>query len=802
MRARIEQIFEEMARSLYRHPFATLSLVLLAVVLLVSQLPRIQVDTSTEGFLHPDDPALIRYDEFRAVFGRDEVILVAMGPTEVFELAFLEKLRALHDEIEADVPHIDEITSLINARETRGEASELIVGDLLETPPSTDAELESLRERVLAHPIYRNLLISEDGRFTTLVIRTNAYSDASETDPIEAGFDETSDDEPRVFLTDAENSETVAAVAAVLARHSQPDFPLLSAGSPVIMDAVKSSMMRDMRRFMAVAILTIGIFLYVMFRRISGVLMPLLVVVLSLLSTLSLMAIFGAAIKIPTQILPSFLLAVGVGDSVHILAIFYRHMERGESKEEAIAEAMGHSGLAVLMTSLTTAAGLASFSTAEIAPLADLGIYACFGALLALVFTLVLLPALVAVVPIRVRAGEVEDPREGAMDRLLGAIATIATRHARAIALSSFVLIALSVVAIAQLRFSHDPLIWLPADSEARQATELANRELNGSVSVEVLVDTRQENGLYEPAFLTALDEANRATARFEDEELFVGKVMSIVDILQEIHQALNENDPAYHVIPGDRLLVAQELLLFENAGSDDLEDVTDSLFQTARVTLKVPWVDAIHYNDFLDDLHDRYEATFSPDAGITVTGLLPLLARTLQAAISSAAKSYLIAGFVIGAMMILLVGSVRLGLISMIPNLLPILLVMGFMWVFALPLDLFTMMIGSIAIGLAVDDTVHFMHNFRRYYDETGDIEESVRRTLLGTGRAMMVTTVVLSIGFFTFMLASMNNLFNFGLLTGLAILIALLSDYFLAPALVKLLVRTPDPEAARGDG
>ena len=139
---------------------------------------------------------------------------------------------------------------------------------------------------------------------------------------------------------------------------------------------------------------------------------------------------------------------------------------------------------------------------------------------------------------------------------------------------------------------------------------------------------------------------------------------------------------------------------------------------------------------------------------------------------------------------MVLLVGSLRLGLVSMIPNLLPIVLVMGLMWLLGFPLDLFTMLIGSIAIGLAVDDTVHFMHNFRRYHAESGDVSRAVHETLLTTGRAMLVTTVVLSIGFFIFMLSSMSNLFNFGLLTGLAILIALLADYFLAPALMTLLV------------
>jgi predicted RND superfamily exporter protein len=414
----------------------------------------------------------------------------------------------------------------------------------------------------------------------------------------------------------------------------------------------------------------------------------------------------------------------------------------------------------------------------------------CVGVMLSLIYTLFFLPALIALFPISTRAGGSAERRSGRMDALLAAIARFSTAHARAIVAASLLLIAVALAAASQLRFSHDPLTWLPPDSDARVATELVDRELRGSITVEVLVDTQRENGLYEPAFLQKLDATNRDTSAIQEGDLYVGKVVSIVDILKEIHQALNENDRRYYAIPEDRLLVAQELLLFENSGSDDLDDVTDSQFRTARISVKVPWLDAIYYGGFLDQLEERYQAALGAGVEVTATGLLPLLARTVHAAMLSAATSYVIAALVITAMMVMLVGNLRLGLVSMIPNLLPIVFVMGLMWVLGMPLDLFTMMIGSIAIGLAVDDTVHFMHNFRRYHAASGDVAGAVHETLLTTGRAMLVTTVVLSIGFFIFMFSSMSNLFNFGLLTGLAILLALLADYFLAPALMTLLV------------
>jgi hypothetical protein len=269
-----------------------------------------------------------------------------------------------------------------------------------------------------------------------------------------------------------------------------------------------------------------------------------------------------------------------------------------------------------------------------------------------------------------------------------------------------------------------------------------------------------------------------------------VGKAWSLTTILKEIHQALNENRSAYYRIPQNRNLIAQEFLLFENSGSDDLEDFVDSQFSKARFMVKVPFEDAYHAGIFIAQVNSYFDRYFAEET-VTLTGMIGLLARTITAAIHSMAKSYAIALAVITILMILLIGRVRIGLLSMIPNLAPILLMLGVIGFFNLPMDLFTMMVASIAIGLAVDDTIHFMHNFRRYYERSGDPVLAVHHTLQTTGRAMLVTTVVLSIGFFIFAFATMSNVRNFGLLTGFTIVMALLADYLLAPALMVVVNR-----------
>jgi len=810
LRQRIEDGFERFGWRIYRHPWVALALMLALIIGLLSQLPNLRMDTSTEGFLRDDDPVLQQYNDFREQFGRDEVVIIAVSAPDVFGPNFLPKLKALHEELAENVPHLDDITSLINARDTRGVENELIVQDLLEEWPQTEAEREAIRTRAMGNSVYRNLLLSEDGRLTTIVIRTDAFSseglEQDDLDSFEDEFDTEASDNPpakRAYLTDAENSALVRKVQEIIAKYQADEFEIYLAGSPVVGEVLKRAMEKNMGRFMVLAVFTISLILLLLFRRISGVLLPLITVILSLLSTLSVMALLGIAFKLPTQIMPSFLLAVGVGASVHLLAIFYRALpyqgiEVGEIegrhiKGNAIAKAMGHSGLAITMTSLTTAAGLASFAGSEVAPIGDLGAISALGVLISLVFTLVLLPALLALTPIRLKPPKRDPKAQPPMDRLLAGIAKFSTSRPKLVLTISAAAILFGATGATQVAFSHKPYEWLPKSNTTRQATDFLDQKMRGTSTVEVVVQTDRENGLYEPRIMQGLDRLAPMVEAIDEGELFVGKTLSVADILKETNRALNENRSEFYRIPDNRELIAQELFLFENSGSDDLEDFVDSQFRQARFTAKMPWVDAVLYEDFIQKLERMFRQELGEEVGLHVTGMITLLGRTMGASMYTMAESYLIAVGVITLMMIFMMGDLRIGLITMIPNLTPILLTLGLMGWIGLPLDLFTMLIGAIAIGLAVDDTIHFMHNFRRYHHQSGHVAHAVNETLLSTGRAMLITTIVLSTGFFLYMFSTLTNLFAFGLLTGFTIFMALLADFFLAPALMAMLYRTP---------
>ncbi|HIP13639.1 MAG TPA: RND family transporter [Arcobacter sp.] len=801
-KTKVEHKFEHISDFIYDNRIKVILFVLAIVIALASNMKNLTVDTSTEGFLHKDDPLILEYNKFKNQFGRDEKVLIAIQSENIFTMKFLHKLNSLHKDLEDNLPYIEDVNSLINARNTRGTNDSLIVDDLFEDMPKDAKALQFKKMLAKNNPLFKDLILDEAGTITTIVIDTQTYTSFDKDGKLivkeESEEDEFADEsesevvEEKEFLSDMENATIVKKVNEIVAKYQSDDFNILVSGTAVINSELKASMTSDMQKFIKLVLLVMVIFLAIMFRRISGVVFPLIMVALTIISSLSFMAIFGAPITVVTQILPSFLLAVTVGASIHLLSIFFKELNISKDKRASLRYAMGHSGLAISMTSLTTAAGLWSFSFSELAPVADLGKFASAGVLIGLLYTLVLLPALISLFNIKPKEIVMKDDCEveNTMDKLLVRIADISVTHPKKIIAITTVIILVSLSMASQLRFSHKPIVWFDESHPVRMATQIVDEKLKGSVTLEIIIDTKKENGLYEPEILNAIDKFSKDIMEIKSENYFVGKTLSIVDIIKETNKALNENKKEAYIIPQDKNLIAQELLLFENSGSDDLEDFVDSAFRQARITVKLPYLDAMHYMVLIEEVNLLTKVHFDENVEVSVTGISNLLARIMQAAMSSSAVSYVLALALITMMMIILIGNIKIGLISMIPNISPILIMTTVMVIFDMPLDMFTMLIGAIAIGLAVDDTVHFMHNFRRYELLYNDVDKAVKLTLLTTGRAMVVTTIVLAFGFFVFMGASMSNIFNFGLLTGIAIIVAVLADFFLVPAIMKVMV------------
>ena len=793
VRRKIEHGFERWGQIVAQHRWGLIALMVLVAAGLGTQLHHISFDTHPEKFLTQDHPTRVRYAEFRRQFGQDDTIAVTIRAPQIFDLEFLTWLRDLHRALEERVPSLDEVTSLINARSTRGKEDELIVEELLEDWPRTPAGVERVAEIALANPLYHNLLTSADARLTTLTVRLTTYSSLGAAFDELGGFEDDALADPKLkFLTGTETVQAVEAVQEVVAEFARDDVEIYVAGNPVLMMRLVSDMQRDMTVFLSLSVVTIMIVLALLFRRVAGVFLPLLVVGLSLVSTFGLAGIRGEPLNITAQIIPTFLLAVGSSAAIHLLVIFFQRYDRGASREEALAGALGHSGLAIVMASLTTAGGLASFLAAELNPVRELGLLTPTGVLIGLVYCLVLLPALLMVVPLQRKTYPNPEGHPGLIERTLVRGGDVAVSHPWAVIGMTALIVLLAGLGAARLVFVHDPMTWFPDGDPLRVSTKLIDSEMGGTLSMEMVADTGVENGLHQPAVMNALAELGVRASEFRGAHgIHVRKTLSVADILKEIHQALNENRPEFFIIPQERRLIAQELLLFENSGSDDLEDFVDTQFKKARFTVRGPWVAPQFYGSFIPEVESAFREALGPEVEVTTTGLMPMLAAALEALRIGMFRSYTLALIIITPLMMLLIGSLRGGLVSMVPNLAPIICALGFIGWVDLGLDMFKIMIGSIAIGLAVDDTIHFMHNFYRYFGESGDTRDSVRKTLRTTGRALLTTSIVLTLGFLTYTFSAMKNLAHFGLITAVAITLAFLADVIVAPALVTLATR-----------
>jgi predicted RND superfamily exporter protein len=320
---------------------------------------------------------------------------------------------------------------------------------------------------------------------------------------------------------------------------------------------------------------------------------------------------------------------------------------------------------------------------------------------------------------------------------------------------------------------------------------ERIDEALRGAVSVDVLVDSREPGGIYEPELLHRIERIMNEAPALPAQPLFIEKSSSIVDIVKETHQALNDGDPAMHRIPETRQTVAQELLLFEDSGSEDIAELVDSEYRRARITLRLPSMDAFLYPPLLDDIEALVAKRLDGHADFELTGLTTLLARIFEALMESMVRSYTYALLVVTLLMMLLLGSLKRGLVSMVPNLLPVLAVLGVMGWVGWALDPTTIVVGAMVIGLAVDDTIHFMHKFQGYFKTTGNLSVAVRETLRTTGSALLFTSLVIASGFLIFGMSEMANTRAFGLLAAMAAVVAFVADLLVTPAMLSLVER-----------
>ena len=764
-------VFRAWADRLAGAPVRTLIAGLLGLVVLAWGLPSIRFETHAERFLGPDHPSRLRYEAFKRDYGLDTAIFVLLEAEDVFAPGFLARLDAFHADLEATLPHLHEVRSLASARLLSGRDDVLSVREVRKALPQNERESDRLAARLLETSAYPGHLFSHDRTLTVVAVSLEAFVDSGGATP-----------EP---LSALESGNVVARVETLAEQH-WPEGGYHLAGNPVVNARLAAAFARDMLLFTVLALVAIAACLALLFRRASAVVLPLASVMISIAATLGLLGHLGVTLNVTIQILPPFLLAVGASAAIHLLVIAYRELDAGTPRVEAVARSVERAGPALVATSLTTALGLGSFAAAtDLAPVTLLGTVAPVGVLATLIAVLVLIPASLVLLPIRARVGEPASAHQR-LGRGLAGLGLRALRAPRLVAAAGLACFVGAGIAASRVDAENDALTYFPDGDPVRIATEIFDERLSGTMSMEVLVDAGVAGGVRQPEVVAALDEMARVLPAIPAiEGARIQRSLSFVDVLREIHHALTEGDPEQGALPSEARLIAQELLLFEATGAEDLERVVASDYSSARITLRAPWGSGRDYLALIPEVEAALEGLLPSGVSVSTTGLIVLFAEAVEAISHGFVLSYGTAVLMVTLVMIAFLRSLRAGLASMVPNVLPIAITLGVMGVFGIDLDLFTMLIGSIALGLAVDDTVHLSHAFRRGWEEHGDLERAVSEGLETTGSAILTSSVVLCLGFATFGFSSMSNLVAFGGLTALSIGLALLIDVVFLPPL-----------------
>ncbi len=748
-----------------------------------------RVDNSFAAFFDTGDPAYKAYQEYREDFESDELAYIVYrarpNPWDLDAMRRIEKLtRALEDE----VPFVKEVTSLSNAEFMEGAPpDDILVYDLLEEFPESQEALFAIRDKVMKKPIYLGGLVSADATLGAIIIEmTRSSIDSVEEIRLDPdGGDGLHNLYPQVSFT---------AIEAILQRPEYEGIEFFHTGD-VALNATYNTIFieRDLPLVFGLTLLVIALCLALVFRRPLGVVGPFMVVFFAMAISMALIGVLGWRVDFLFALMPVLLITVGVADSVHILSELDIEQQRVASRREAIGRTFFLVGTPCLLTSLTTAAGFLSLSFSPVKSIAHLAVYSSAGVIAAFLATISILAAFLTF-------GRPKPPSAARADRakffdtVLSAIAAFVIRFRNPIIIGFALVFVASAWGISKLTVDSNFLNEFSEELPIRRSTQFVDDHMLGTSSIVYLFDTGEPDGIKDPAVLREIERVQSLAGK----QGIVTKTYSIVDLIKDINQSFHNGDPAYYRIPDSRELVAQYLLVYEMSGGEELRDYVSMDYARATLELRCKLTDSSRFQEMVADIDAQLEEQPLREARISTTGIGALWLRFVTYISWSQIQGALLALTVVSLMMILVFRSVKIGLLSMVPNLSPVLLVIGGMGWAGMPLDYYRLLIAPVAIGIAVDDTIHLMTRYHREFLKSGDYEKALHDSMRGVGRALLITSVILVLGFLVNLFSIMDGQKSFGVLLAGVIACALIADFLLMPALI-LWLKPFGPEGTR---
>ncbi|MCP4714651.1 MAG: MMPL family transporter, partial [Deltaproteobacteria bacterium] len=555
------------------------------------------------------------------------------------------------------------------------------------------------------------------------------------------------------------------------------DRTILLSGTPVMDEAFYRYTERDFSVFAPLAVIVVIFCTFIIFRRISASLIPLTVVALALIFVFGLMGALQIKINVITTSLIALVLAVGVASTIHIIADYYQQLMAGRSRDEAVNESILTVITPCFFTAATTAAGMLSLMVSNLKPIRQFGWLAALAVIIAFVLSFTLVPVILRLVK---PPGEafILRQKKGMMGRAISLMGDPSRTSSIAILLFTVVLVLVSAYGISLLEVGINPINYYRKSDPILKEALAVDKALGGSITIEGMV-TAPGQGLKDPEILQRLDDLERWFESLPG----ITHVLSPVDTLKEINRVFHDGNKAHFILPDSQALAAQYFLLME--GEEDFDSAVQDDYSVARVTARAELVNAqdlaIHIPDIENKISEEYQ---TDELTVIITGFVKLLSDMEQYLLASQIRSFSLAFTVITLMMFLLLRSLRLTLFSMIPNLAPIAMGLAFMGIAGISLDPGTVMIGSIAMGLVVDDTVHFLVRLRRRLKAGDSMQQAIRWSMHSTGRPIMVTSFVLASGCLVLTLGSFAPNIYFGAISSLIIVLALICDLVVLPA------------------
>ncbi len=767
---------------------AALLLLVTLFAYVATNLPTLQKDGRVEAFMHKNDPALETYYAMRREFGQDNRVVVAVTSETVFTTEFLTKFSQMHRALADDVPYVSEIFSPYNIPFIEHENGGLYLEELVRNLLARGRDPMELRDRIMTTPLYRNFIISKDGKTAAVVIEPYRYAPTVNDCVPDPSQGVTC---PLVITPLAERpllgaphyAEMTAKAQEIAAQYQSDGFDIHIAGAPVLSTEIIKMMEQDMPRFTLACVILTVLTMLVLHQSILVALGAFLSFVSAIFSTLATVALAGVAMTPPTQLLIPMTLVVGLCTYIHFIATLLKSRTHEPDGRSALARAVAKANTPILFTALTTAGGLMGLAAAPLAPIAALGLFGSVAVGLSYLLAMIWATLVFRSLPERYLNRQANTP--GRIATLLCNTALMAARAPMATLSALGLALVVAALGMTQLSYSHNSLLWLPTDNHARQSTEFIDARFEGTVNLELVITPAEGLDFRNETLLKTVEDT--AAGSYDAVDIPIGRHTSIISFLEETNQALHNGAAAELRIP-DQEAIWDQLLLLEGQGIDDMKRYVSMDYSSGRVSFQTPWLEAKNYADVIETIQTRFQVALGSSATVESTGLIALLAKTSKKVLDSMTISYALSLALVAAMMVLALRSVGLGLVSMIPNVAPFAVLLGLMGYMGIPLDTFTVLIGGIITGLIVDDTLHFFHGVRERLAAGDEMEEAIATSMRDIGRALFTTTVVVMAGFSVFTLSSMHNIQSFGLLMACGALLALISEIFIGPAVLMI--------------